>query len=140
MNVIIIAACIPTFRPIFLVLFRRPGAETFRSSVRERGQHSFHYRNSKSDRSKKTTTESEIFDKRASRVTTGSREAIINDKSADGGGVTQVESREVGNQDEDAEEGEWGHTHGSGVPLTNLGSERDTLEGEFGRLTQDDLL
>lgn len=71
---------------------------------------------------------------------TGSTEAIINKKSADGGDVTQVESREVGNQDEDIEEGEWGHTHGSGVPLTDLGSDRDTQEGESGRLTQDALV
>ena len=136
MNVIIIAACIPTFRPIFLVLFRRPGVENFRPSVLERGHPSYHYKISNSDRSKKTTTESEIFDKRASRAMTGSTEAIVNNKSADGGSLIQVESRQVGNQqDEDIEEGEWGHTHGSGVPLTNLGSERSTQEGEFGRLT-----
>ena len=71
---------------------------------------------------------------------TGSTEAIINNKSADEGDVIHVESRDVGNQDDDNEEGEWGHTHGSGVPLTNLGSERDTPERKFGRLTEDDLV
>ena len=71
---------------------------------------------------------------------TGSTEAIINNKSADEGDVIHVESRDVGNQDDDIEEGEWGHTHGSGVPLTNLGSERDTPEREFGCLTGDDLV
>lgn len=144
MNVIIIAACIPTFRPIFLVLFRRPGADNFRASVRERGRSSYHYRTSISDGSKKTTTksnaDSEVFDKRVLRARTGSTEAIIDSKSADGGGVIQVESREVGSRDEETEEGEWGHTHGSGVPMTNLGNERDTQEGEAGRLTEDALV
>ena len=29
-NVVIFAACIPTLRPLFLVLFRRPGSENYR--------------------------------------------------------------------------------------------------------------
>ena len=68
---------------------------------------------------------------------TGSTEAIIDNKSTDGGGVIQVENREVGSQDGEIEEGEWGHTHGSGVPMTNLGNERDIQEEESGRLTPD---
>lgn len=71
---------------------------------------------------------------------TGSTEAIIDNKPADGDGVVQVESREVGSQDEEIEDGEWGHTLGSGVPMTNLGNKRDTQKGKTGRMTPDALV
>ena len=128
MNVIIIAACIPTLRPVFLVLFRRPGADNFRASVRERGRSSY-YRASESHGSKKTTKGSIISSKafdRASRAMTGSTEAINNKGSVNGEVAVQVESRELGSRNEETEEGEWGHVNGSGVPMTNIGSHRSS--------------
>ena len=142
MNVIIIAACIPTLRPVFLVLFRRPGADNFRASVRERGRSSY-YRASESDGSKKTTKGSIISSKafdRASRAMTGSTEAINNKGSTNGEGVVQVESRELGSGHEEIEEGEWGHANGSGVPMTNIGSHRSssrTAESDAGYLEEE---
>ncbi len=133
MNVIIIAACIPTLRPIFLVLCKRPGAENFRASVRERGHSSYYYRTADFDGSKRMITgssgTSKGFDQRASRAMTGSTEAINNKNSIDGDGVIQVESREVGSRDGEFEE-EWGHTPGTGVPMTDIG--RDLEVGKRG--------
>lgn len=127
MNIIIIAACIPTLRPIFLVLFKRPGAENFRASVRERGHSSYHYRTADIEGSKKTTTNG-----RASRVTTESTEAI-NDKDAfDDGCVIQVKSIEVVAVAGDIE-AEWGHVSGSSMPMTNIGSAEDVEGTESGR-------
>lgn len=141
MNVIIIAACIPTLRPIFLILLKRPGADNFRASVRERGRSSYYYRTSDSEESKKTTTgssaPSKALDKRASRAITGSTEAINKKSSNDGGVVLQLESREVGGRDEEIEEGDWGHAHGFGIPMTGIGSDQDAAEMDSGRLRED---
>lgn len=141
MNVIIIAACIPTLRPIFLILLKRPGADNFRASVRERGRSSYYYRTSDSEESKKTTTRSsapsKAFDNRASRAITGSTEAINKKSSNDGGVVLQLESREVGSRDEEIEEGDWGHAHGFGIPMTGIGSDQDAAETDSGRLRED---
>ena len=41
MNVIIIAACIPTLRPLFLVLFNQPGASHYRPSLLEKRSRSY---------------------------------------------------------------------------------------------------
>ncbi|MCJ1234152.1 hypothetical protein MMC14_002110 [Varicellaria rhodocarpa] len=35
-NLTIIAACIPTFRPVYLIVFRRPGAKAFLTRKRSR--------------------------------------------------------------------------------------------------------
>lgn len=143
MNVIIIAACIPTLRPIFLVLFKRPGAANFRASVRERGHSSYYYRTTDSDGSKKTTGSSppsKSFNKRGSRAMTGSTEAINNKHSIDGGGVIRLESREIGSQEGESEEGDWGHTNGSGVPMTNIGSDRSIAERDSESLREDTLV
>lgn len=139
MNVIIIAACIPTLRPIFLVLFKRPGAANFRASVRERGHSSYYYRTADSDGSKKTTEFSALsksFDKRGSRGMTGSSEAINNKDSVNSVHAVRVESREVGTQEEEIE-GEWGHVNGSGVPMTNIGSDRSITERDAESLRED---
>ena len=140
MNVIIIAACIPTLRPIFLVLCKRPGIENFRASVRERGHSSYYYRTADSDGTKRTITEScatsKAFDQRASRTMTGSTEAINSKASVDGGDLIRVESRELGSQEGDLEEAEWGHAKGSGVPMTEMmGSQNMRIRdpGQLGR-------
>lgn len=38
-NVVILAACMPTLRPLFLVLFRRPGSENYRAKSYGRSSH-----------------------------------------------------------------------------------------------------
>ena len=135
MNVIIIAACIPTLRPIFLVLCKRPGIENFRASVRERGHSSYYYRTADSDGTKMTIIEScatsKAFDQRASRATTGITEAINSGGSVNGGDLIRVESRELGSRDGEVEEAEWGHAKGSGVPMTEIMGNMD--RGQLGR-------
>ena len=120
MNVIIIAACIPTIRPIFLVLCKRPGAENFRASVRERGHSSYCYRTA-DDGPKKTMTGSSAtyinFDQGPFQQSTSSTEAINQKHSEDGGSVIQIENKELGSRDEDEE---WEYTSGPGLPMTNI--------------------
>lgn len=105
MNVIIIAACIPTLRPVFLMLFKRPGASNFRASVRERGHSSYYYRTSGYDKSNRMTTGfSKAFDKRASGVANGSTEAINTGDAIDRSDAIQIESREAGSRDGEIEQ------------------------------------
>lgn len=105
MNVIIIAACIPTLRPVFLILFKRPGASNFRASVRERGHSSYYYRTSGYDKSNRMTTGfSKAFDKRASGVANGSTEAINTGDAIDRSDAIQIESREAGSRDGEIEQ------------------------------------
>ena len=124
MNVIIIAACIPTLRPIFLVVGKRPGIENFRASVRERGHPSYYYRTADFHDSQRTRVgsgaSSKPFEQRSSQATTGSTEAINNKSAFDGGILVLVESRELGSRDQEVGEEEWGHARGSGVPMTNM--------------------
>ena len=144
MNVIIIAACIPTLRPIFLVLWKRPGIENFRASVRERGHPSYHYRTADFNDSQRTRIGSgaisKPFEQRASQAVTGSTEAINNKSPFDGEILVQVESRELGSHDEDVGDEEWGHARGSGVPMTNMwGNERGGHE-DSGSLARDSVV
>lgn len=71
---------------------------------------------------------------------TGSTEAINNKHSIDGGGVIRLESREVGSQEGESEEGDWGHANGSGVPMTNIGSDRSIAERDSESLREDTLV
>ena len=141
MNVIIIAACIPTLRPIFLVLCKRPGIENFRASVRERGHPSYYYRTADFNDSQKTRVGSgaigKPFDQRASHAVTDSTEAINNKSAFDGGMSIQVESRELGSLDKDVGEEEWGHAKGSGVPMTSMWGHRRGGSGDSGRMASD---
>lgn len=59
---------------------------------------------------------------------TCSTEAIFNKDSDDGGGVPQVESREVGSRDGEAEEGQSGQANGSDVAMADIGGDRDAVE------------
>lgn len=70
---------------------------------------------------------------------TGSTEAINNKHSIDGGGVIRLESREVGSQEGESE-GDWGHANGSGVPMTNIGSDRSIAERDSEILREDTLV
>lgn len=141
MNVIIIAACIPTLRPVFLVLWKCPGTENFRASVRERGHPSYHYRTADLNDSQRTRigsgANSKPFEQRASQEMTGSTEAINNKSAFDGGILVQVESRELGSRDQDVEEEEWGHAKGSGVPMTNMWGNGRGGHEDSGSLTID---
>ena len=140
MNIIIIAACIPTIRPIFVFLSKGAGAENFRKSVRERGHSSYYYRTADFDGSKRTITgscaASTTSNPGVSRTFTGSTEATNTKSSTDGGGVIQVESRELGSQDGENEE-QWGYPKGSGVPMTNIGRDREEGEGAPRRFGED---
>lgn len=124
LNVIIIAACIPTLRPIFLILFKHPCSENLRASVRERGHSSYYYRTADSDGSKQTTTglsgPPRAFDQRASRAMTGSTEAINNKAAIEDRDLIRVESREIGSRDGETVEEEWCHATGSGIPMTDI--------------------
>lgn len=140
MNIIIIAACVPTLRPIFLVLGNRPGAENFRASVRERGRSSYYYRSAGTDGSKTLTGSSATSKapaRKASRAMTGSTEAINHKGGVDGGELIQVESREVGNRDGDPEEEDWGQANDSSVPMTDWDGDRNTGNRDPGRLGRD---
>ena len=141
MNVIIIAACIPTLRPIFLVLCKRPGIENFRASVRERGHQSYNYRTADFNDSQRTRVGSgaigKPFGQRASQAMTGSTEAINNKSAFDGGHLIEVESRELGSRDNDIGEEEWGHAKGSGVPMTNMWGDGRGGHEDAGRLARD---
>lgn len=124
LNVIIIAACIPTLRPIFLVLFKHPGSENLRASVRERGRSSYYYRTADSDGSKRTTTgfsvTTKAFDQGASRAVSGSTEAINNKAIIEDRDLIRVESRQIGSRDGEIGQEEWCHADGSGIPMTDI--------------------
>lgn len=141
MNVIIIAACIPTLRPIFLVLWKRPGIENFRASVRERGHPSYYYRTADFVDSQRTRVASgatsKPFEQRASQATNGSTEAINNKSTFEDSILIQVESRELGSRDNDVGEEEWGHAKGSGVPMTNMWGDGRGDYGESSRQSRD---
>ena len=64
---------------------------------------------------------------------TGSTEAINNKDISDDSGVIEVGSRETDSQDGEIEQGDWGHENGTGVPMTNIGSKRNAIEGDSGR-------
>ena len=114
MNVIIIAACIPTLRPIFLILFKRPGASNFRSN-RNR-HHSSYQKTPDSNDSKPLTIGS-------SGATKAFPNAPANSKWSDTDGTStntttiHVSSRECESQDNEVAESEWGHIRESGMPL-----------------------
>ena len=127
MNVIIIAACIPTLRPLFLILFKRPGASRFPLSRNRR--HLTYRKTSNSSDPNPPTVGSVGAHKAFGGHNRYSSAAGINAPqntqfSGTDGTITstttiRVYSREVDLQD-DREEGEWGHVKGSGVPLSQI--------------------
>ena len=117
MNVIIIAACIPTLRPIFLILFERPGSSKFRSN-RNR-QHSSYKKTPDSNDSKPLTIGS-------SGATKAFPNAPANSKWSDTDGTStntttiHVFSRECDSQDNEIAENEWGRIRETGMPLREM--------------------
>ena len=117
MNVIIIAACIPTLRPIFLILFKRPGGSKFRSH--QNRHHSSYKKTPDSNDSRPLTIGS-------SGATKAFPNAPANSKWSDTDGTStntttiHVFSRECESQDSEIAEREWGHTRETGMPLRDF--------------------
>jgi len=120
MNVIIIAACIPTLRPLFLVLFSRPGSEHYC----ERRHHSSYHRTGESNDTVPTvvgsTAPSKVYDRRTTVSSGASTKSIHNKRSIMVNDDILVESRELESRGGSSEEGDWGHAKGSGVPLHDI--------------------
>ena len=130
MNVIIMAACIPTLRPLFRVIFRRPSVSQYQSSGRNR-RHSSYQRTPGSNDTKNLTARSaaptKAFGAHKTRFSGGAgAKAPQNTKFSDTNctisstTTVRVYSREVRSREEEGEEGEWGHSKGSGVPLSTI--------------------
>ena len=111
MNVIIIAACIPTLRPLCLVLFRRPGASHYRSSRRHRGS-SRHGQAGSNDLEDATQSLATIarggFEGGIDVSSADSMKSIYDKKDVMVNEPVLVEGEEVRNADDDGENGELG--------------------------------
>ena len=113
MNVIIIAACIPTLRPIFLILFKRPGASKFRSN---QNRHSSYKRTADSNDSKPLTIGSSGATKAFPSVPANSKWSDA-DATSTINTTIHVFSRECESQDNETTEPEWDHARETGMPL-----------------------
>ncbi len=129
MNVIIIAACIPTLRPLCLVIFNRPDADAYRPSVNKRS-HSSYYKTPKSTDSSQSQSilSNKVFGKQANESPNESTKSIFKKNYTMAAKDLRVGSREVGSRDGDIEEEEWVHATGSGVPMSGLGQARDEVD------------
>ncbi|MCJ1459452.1 hypothetical protein MMC28_009831 [Mycoblastus sanguinarius] len=119
MNVIIVAACIPTLRPIFLILFKRPGAAHFHTTLNERS-HTSYPRTSDSNNQSSATTASTITNKVTEKPkvvsSTASSKPMTSKISIYVNDTIEVESSEV-----DSDEIEWVHMNDPGVSLSKIG-------------------
>lgn len=148
MNVIIIAACIPTLRPLFLILFKRASSSDFAS---HRRQSSYHKHPSSTDPKSSSANPptvgsrgSKAFDKypitrELTRTSTDSQRSLSGKKDVERTSKNSilveeticVESREIHTSDSSQGEGEreWGSSSssrgrgglGTGVPLSEMG-------------------
>ncbi|KAL8827510.1 MAG: hypothetical protein Q9191_003139 [Dirinaria sp. TL-2023a] len=153
MNVIIIAACIPTLRPLFLILLRRSTPSDFLPS-RQNGQS--YQKHASSDPTSDSSKQSHpTVGSRASKVFSNANkaldvyrnhtatqstdstqgldqtgaEALSNKNSILVSETICVESREVrgGSEDSSDDEREWGRAGGvQGVPLSEIGKPMET--------------
>jgi len=120
MNVIIIAAYIPTLRPLFLILFRRPGADHY---LEQRRPHSSYQKTGESNDTNPTAVDSRAPSRVEERTTVSSgasTRSINNKRSIMVDDVIHVESRELESRKGSSDEGEWGHAKGTGVPLHEI--------------------
>ena len=120
MNIIIIAACIPTLRPLFLILFKHKGSSQYRSG-RDR-RHSSYQKAADSNDTKPLTVASTGPNAFANHGIN----APQNTKWSHTDGTISttsmpVSNRDGGSQDDDMNEEEWGHSRGNGVPLSEIG-------------------
>lgn len=114
MNVIIIAACIPTLRPVFLILFKRPGASKFRSNRNRR--HSSYKQTGDSNDSKPLTIGSSGATKAFPNAPANSKWSDTNTTST-ANTTIHISSRECESQDNESAEREWGLTRETSMPL-----------------------
>ena len=114
MNVIIIAACIPTLRPVFLMLFSRPGASAFGSKQNRR--HSSYRKTPDSNDSKPLTIGSAATTKAFPNAPANSKWSVTDDTSTNATTI-HVISRECESQDNETDEREWGRAREPGMPL-----------------------
>ena len=124
MNVIIIAACIPTLRPIFLVLLKRPGASEFRASGRNRANASYLKNGDTQEANPATrmsTTSTKAFGRPKRVSSTASTKTMNNKNSIFVSESIRVESRDVDSRDGYGNDVEWGHAKADGVPLSEIG-------------------
>ena len=115
MNVIIIAACIPTLRPIFLILFKRPGASNFRSQGNRR--HSSYKKTADSNDSKPLTIGSTGATTKAFPSAPANSKWSATDTTSTNTTTIHVFSRECDSQGNETVEGEWGQARETGMPL-----------------------
>ena len=114
MNVIIIAACIPTLRPVFLMLFSRPGASAFGSKRNRR--HSCYQKTPGSNDSKPLTIGSTAATKAFPNAPANSKWSNTDCTSTDATTI-HITSRECESQDNEIDDGEWGHAREPGMSL-----------------------
>ena len=114
MNVIIIAACIPTLRPVFLMLFSRPGASAFGSKRNRR--HTSYKKSPDSNDSKPLTIGSAASTKAFPNAPANSKWSNTDCTSTDATTI-HINSRECESQDNEIDEGEWGRAREPGMPL-----------------------
>lgn len=163
MNVIIIAACIPTLRPLFLILLRRSTPSDFLPSSRQ-NRHSYHKHPSSSDpgsghvptigsqASKALSNANKAFDPYRNHTATGSTDSTqgldtlrSNKNSILVSETICIESREVrsGSEDGSEDEREWGGAgggrgRGQGVPLSEIGKPRQVRTDEITVVREDE--
>ncbi len=140
MNVIIIAACIPTLRPLFLILFRQSSPSEFRPS-RQLGKSSY-WKHPSSDPNSNSSGAVPSLQTRASRAlsksnkafdvyrnhtatgdsgserSSGDKREILDKNAIHVRDTVNIESREVGVEDD--RQHEWGARDYTGVPLREI--------------------
>lgn len=126
MNVVIIAACIPTLRPLYLIIFKQPGAEYYVGGSRQRQQASYakgnDYGNSRLNIKSNTRT-SNIGGK---MVADDKRSMLVQDS-------IYVESRELRSSERETEEELQRRRRGDDMQMTDMGRNTDN---EIGRSTK----
>ena len=123
MNVVIIAACIPTIRPLYLIIFKQPGAETYLGGSRQRQQASYARGNDYGNPRSNIKSNNRTSNIGGKRVADDKRSILVQDS-------IYVESRELRSSDrETEEEPQWVHK-GDAMRMTDMNRKTDN---EIGR-------
>lgn len=136
MNVIIIAACIPTLRPLYLIIFRQPGAEYYVGGSRQRQQASYakatDYNNlgsTNKSNNRGSTIRGKPLTGRTKVSSMGNQKSVDDDRAIMVEDTIFVESRELRGTDvEGQEEVQWGQ-RGQAVLMTDMGRAANGQEG-----------
>ena len=83
-NVVIIAACVPPIRPLYLILFHLPGAEYYGGSSRQKESHQRHASPRDQPR-KKTGPDTELMS-----LDTGWNATMLRGTDGDGDGLVEI--------------------------------------------------